>query len=155
MADPVTPTDNVKPSFMRSTLSGMLGTLKGALVGGGVGAAIGAVVGIGVAIASGGLALPALAFGAIVGAQLFALPMALVGALSGTVTGVVQSREAAQPSANDMVNVAKIAYAQGVSVGRQQTLEQEVDATETTQWRDRHAKEQAAKAIAPGGQTVH
>jgi hypothetical protein len=143
-----------KPSFFRSTLSGIAGTFKGALAGAGVGAVMGAVLGAGFAVATGGFGLAAIAFGAIVGAELLAIPMSIVGALSGTVTGVVTSRETAQPSAGDMMNVAKIAYAQGVSVGRQ--LEQEQgQGTETTKWRDRHAQEQAAKAVAPQGQTIH
>jgi hypothetical protein len=142
-----------KPSFISSTLSGISGSLKGMLTGGGVGAIMGAVVGgiIG-GLATGGAGI---GVGAIVGAELLGITMGAIGALSGTVTAVVASREAAQPTASDMVNVAKIAYAQGVSVGKQMEQEQSKEA-ESTKWRDRHAQEQASKAIASAdGHTIH
>lgn len=142
-----------KPSFFDSTLKGIIGSVSGMLTGAGVGAILGASAGAVIALATGGF--PAIGAGAMLGASLVGTTMAAVGMVSGTVTGVVASREAAQPTAADMMNVAKMAYSQGVSAGRQ--LEQEQSkGDETTKWRDRHAQEQAAKAIAKDdGHTIH
>ena len=92
---------------------------------------------------------------ALVGAELVGIPMAFIGAISGSVTGVVTSRETATPTANDVMGVAKMAYAQGLSTGLAQQQEVSKEA-ETTKWRDKYTQEQAAKAVAiAGGQTVH
>ena len=113
-------------SFMSSVMSGMTGYVKGALGGGLIGAVGGALVGAlvaGVSLlaagASGGL-LPA--FGILAAsAGTFALGGAAAGAAlgstAGMITGVVRSREANQPTAQDIVNVAKISFSQGVQVG--------------------------------------
>jgi|GEM_PF-4795429 len=117
-----------RPSFIGSVMSGIGGWIKGALSGGLVGALGGALVGaivggVGLALATGAapltLAAGAIAVGlsAATGAGIGAAALGAVGAVAGTVTGVVRSREAGQPSAEDVVNVAKISFAQGVAVG--------------------------------------
>ena len=136
-----------KPTFFSSVLSGIAGYVKGMIVGGvtggAVGAAVGAVIGI-AALLVGGATLPLipamLAIGgmAMGGAVLGGSFMAGIGALSGTVTGVVKSREASQPSTQDVLNVANISFAQGVESGRAMEQQQE-----ETKWRDRYAKEKA------------
>ncbi len=126
MATQLSPVIDKKPSFFASTLSGVGGYIKGAItagIAGGLGGAlIGAVVGgVGLALAgaSGGLlpALAAVGAASLSGAGIGASIMAPLGALAGLITGVVKSRETHQPSANDIVNVAKISFAQGVQVG--------------------------------------
>lgn len=115
-----------KPSFAGSVMAGIGGWIKGALSGGIVGAIAGAVVGavvggIGLAIAANPvtLAAGALAVGAtaLTGAGIGAAALGSIGSVAGTVTGVVKSREVGQPTAEDVVNVAKISFAQGVAVG--------------------------------------
>lgn len=142
-----------KPSFFSTTLSGITGSIKGALTGLAVGAALGAAIGATIAVATVGFGIPALLGGAILGAQYVGIPMGVIGAMSGTMTGVVTSREQGSPTAGDMMNVAKMAYSQGVSVGRQMEQEQG-KGQESTKWRDRYAQEQAAKAT-DQGQTIH
>ncbi|MBY0407907.1 MAG: hypothetical protein K2Q01_09465 [Rickettsiales bacterium] len=119
------PTLEKKPSFFSSVMSGIGGYIKGAitagLAGGFGGAIIGAIVG-GIGLALGGpvtLAAGAAAVGmsALGGAAIGGSILASLGAVAGMVTGVVRSREAKQPSAEDIVNVAKISFAQGVNVG--------------------------------------
>lgn len=113
-------------SFMSSVVSGMTGYVKGMLGGGLLGAVGGAllgavIAGAGLAIAgtSGGLvpALGLIAASAGSWAMGGAAAGAAVGGTAGLVTGVVRSREANQPSAQDIVNVAKISFSQGVQVG--------------------------------------
>jgi len=99
-----------KPSFTKTVTKGITGFFKGGLVGAGVGAVVGGVVGI--IIPPFGIA------GAILGAAVGATSIAGIGALAGTVTGVVKSREAGQVNAEDVVNVAKISFAQGVATGQ-------------------------------------
>ncbi len=114
-----------KPSFVSSVLSGVGGYIKGAIaagIAGGVGGAIvGAALG-GLALATGGastigLALAAVASSTVSGAVMGAAILAPLGALAGLITGVVRSREPEQASAKDIINVAKISFAQGVQVG--------------------------------------
>jgi hypothetical protein len=138
-----------KPSFLSSVMSGIAGSVKGALAGGAVGALMGAVAGAAIAAATGGLALPVIALGALVGAEVVGVTMAAVGALSGTVTGVVTSREAVQPASNDIANVAKVSYSQGVSRGLEIAKEQDgpADGKSATQWRDKATQEQASRAV--------
>jgi hypothetical protein len=103
-------TDN-KPSFFNSMMSGINGYAKGFFAGGAVGALSGLVVGAVIAIFAG----PAAILGGIAyGAAFFAG----IGALSGTVTEVVRSRETQQVSGQDAATTANVAFAQGVTVGR-------------------------------------
>lgn len=119
-----------KATFVQSVMAGIGGWVKGALSGGIVGAIGGALVGAlvgGALLAAGTVALPAtgaLAAGAAIvgltaakGAAVGAAALGSIGATAGTITGVMRSREIGQPSAEDVVNVAKISFAQGVAVG--------------------------------------
>jgi hypothetical protein len=78
--------------------------------------------------------------------------MGSIGALAGTTTGVVKSREQGQVSAQDVVNVATISYAQGMGVGH--SIGKEQAATEAqSHFRDKILKERAARG--QGQQQVH
>jgi hypothetical protein len=137
--------DANKPSFFGSVISGITGYIKGALAGGAVGIATGAVLGAivgAIVIGTGGMA-----GAAVVGAMYLGSAFGGIGALAGTVTGVVKSRETGQPSAQDIANVAKASYQQGVSVGMAQAQEQE-----TTIHRDRLDAERASRAVS---QRIH
>jgi hypothetical protein len=103
-----------KPSFIGSLMAGVTGSVKGAVALGVIGIAIAAPIGallgamgIGAATAGAGLAL-----GTAIGVSMIG-----VGSSIGAIVGVVKSREAAAPSGEDIVNVAKISFAQGVAVG--------------------------------------
>lgn len=106
-----------KPTFFESLRAGVYGMAKGALmlggiglvVGGGVGALIGALPGVSL-------------FAGLAGAALFAEMGMLVGGVLGAFTGIAQSREQGVVSAEDVVNVANISFAQGVEAGRSQTV---------------------------------
>ncbi|MGE0754751.1 MAG: hypothetical protein AB7L92_06285 [Alphaproteobacteria bacterium] len=134
-----------KATFAQSTASGIAGFIKGALSGGLVGAIGGAVVGAVIGVVTGGLALPVIGAAALDGIIIGAAAMGGVGALAGTTTGVVQSREKNQVTAQDVVNVATISYAQGMGVGH--TIGKEQAAQEAqTHFRDKILKERAARA---------
>ena len=133
-----------KPSFLSSVASGIKGWAKGLLVGGMLGAASGAVIGAIVGVATAGFAAPALAIigtGMIMGASI----LGGAGAMAGTMTEVVRSRETA-PAADDVLNVAKISYAKGVSDGHQLAQEQ------GTKWQD---QEKARAGARSASQLVH
>lgn len=124
-ANPLEPQIAPRPSFSSSMLSGISGFIKGALSGGltGIvgGAIVGAIVG-GITLATGGAASLAIGAAAVaetagVGAAIGGMLLAPLGALSGLVTGVVRNREANQPTATDIINVAKVSFSQGVQVG--------------------------------------
>lgn len=151
---------NQKPSFFSSVLSGIKGWAKGWLAGGVVGLALGAALG-----AAAGLVIPGMAEfasstigsnvgavlgGATVGAATLAAGFSGIGSLAGMATEVVRSREAAQPSASDITNVAKISYAQGIATGH--AIAQQQEAEQTT-FRDKEMQRRAA-AAAPS-QIVH
>lgn len=156
-----------KPSFFSSVASGIGGFFKGALSGGAIGiiggsllalaavgiaavagapvmataTAIGATMGIEVGI---GTVIGAVAAaGAVVGGT----SMAAVGAAAGTMTGVVRSREEGQPKAEDIVNVAKISFAQGVAVGHNIEHSAQVQHGQTKH-ADKITTERAAMAMA-------
>jgi len=134
-------------SFFSSVMSGIAGYVKGALAGGVVGAIGGAVVGAAIGaftIATGGTFLAALA---TVGtaAAVGGVSLASIGSIAGAMTGVVKSREAGQPSASDVVNVAKISFAQGVAVGH--NIEHSANQQQSTTHRDRVTQERAAVAL--------
>jgi hypothetical protein len=123
-------TQDAKPGFLSSMMSGIKGWVKGAIAGGVIGLIAGAVIGGVVALIN-----------PVAGAEVFALTTAetaslgaatitvigtalagasalgSLGGLAGAMTEVVRSREAAQPSAQDIVGVAKMSFAQGVAVG--------------------------------------
>ena len=134
-----------KPSCLTSMVSGATGFIKGAFAGGSVGAIAGAVVAAAAALVGGtgvGLLAGPAAWGAIVGA----VALGTVGSMAGTMTGVVRSREAAQVSGDDVVNVAKVAFSQGVSVGANISQMQEVEGAEQegSKWRDKVTAERGA-----------
>lgn len=140
-----------KASFFSSVMGGIGGYFKGMLAGGVVGAAGGALVGAviaGFTLLTGGVGTLGVA-AAVVGAQALSgaliggSALASIGAIAGAITGVVKTREANQPTAQDVVNVAKISFAQGVAVGHH--LEQ---AQGHGQHADRYLKEKAAQAMA-------
>ena len=147
-----------KPSFFSSTMDGIQGTIKGTLAGGAVGAVAGAAV-----AAIGALVFPGAAealastltasgidlagtLGAIgtataVGATAGAATLGSVGASAGMVTEIVRGREETQISGEDVANVAKISYAQGISVGH--AIAQEQQAEVSTKFRDKIAQQRA------------
>lgn len=148
-----------KPGFLTSMLSGIRGYAKGFFAGGAIGAITGAVIGGVVALFSpdAGLAIGKAVFdlgttsgllaGAAGGAAIIGTGLASIGSLAGMATEVVRSREAGQPTAQDVVNVAKISFAQGVGVGHQVSqAEQQAAQQETgTAWRDKIEKARAAQ----------
>lgn len=135
---------NEKPSFLSSVVSGAKGWVKGLLAGGVVGVVTGGLVGVVVGVATGGFGIAALG-AAGVGAYVGGSILGSIGSLAGTVTEVVRSREAGQPSANDILNVAKVSYAQGIATGHALSQQQQQEA-EQTAFRDRIIKERAAAA---------
>lgn len=111
-----------KTSFMGSVIEGAAGAVKGAIGLGLLGAAIGAIVGV----ALGGFGLmgvPSIIAGLGTGAMTGGIMGANAGSFLGAITGIVKSREANAPEAQDVVNVAKISFAQGVQVGQQHGAE--------------------------------
>src|SRR5581483_3103096 len=88
--------------------------------------------------------------GGVLGAGVFSG----LGSLAGAVTGVVRSRESAQPSASQLVKALNVAHQHGELVGQQQVVQQLMAAQQEhaqhghgTRWRDKVAREQAAAAI--------
>ncbi len=155
-----------KPSFFSSVASGIGGFVKGALSGGIMGviggslialAAVGiaAVAGVpmlGVGSVAAFLATEAATTGAVVGAAAITgaavggAALATIGAGAGTITGVIKSREEGQPKAEDIVNVAKISFAQGVAVGH--NIEHSAHQQHATKHADKVTTERAAMAMA-------
>lgn len=123
-----------KPSFLASTWEGIKGSVKGGLAGAVIGAIGGAVVGSIIALATGGTA--ALVGGLIAGMKAGAAIVSSLGITAGAVTGVVQSREEGQVSAQDIVTVAKMSFAQGVAMAPEVHKEQ-------TKFRDMVAQQRA------------
>jgi hypothetical protein len=144
-----------KASFFSSVMSGIGGYFKGMLAGGVVGAVGGALVGAviaGITLATGGVATAGIAAAliggqALTGALIGGSALASIGAIAGAITGVVKSREANQPTAEDVVNVAKISFAQGVAVGHNLEHAQHHQQGKG-QHADRYLKEKAAVAMA-------
>ncbi len=104
-----------KTSFFGSVISGVTGAIKGSVGLGLLGAAVGAAVGLAIFAfnpIAGGMGIAAI-MGALGGAQIGVS----VGAPLGAITGVIKSREANAPEAQDIINVANIAFAKGVEVG--------------------------------------
>ena len=138
------------PSFVSSTVSGITGFVKGALAGGGIGGIGGALVGalmvaVSAAIFSNPLTWLAVGAGAAASAGIGASALGAIGAAAGTITGVMRSREANQPSAQDMVNIAKISFAQGVSVGH--NIEHAAQVQHGTKHRDEVKTQRANAAV--------
>jgi len=136
-----------KPSFIYSVIKGVGGFVKGALAGGTVGAVGGGLLGTIAMLAEMVFAWQpgfVLAFGVIkMGAIIGAAAFGAIGALSGAMTDIVRSRETAQLSAEDVVAVAKISYAQGLANGLNQ--QQQID-EQTNKWRDDEKKRAEARA---------
>ena len=124
-----------KSSFFRSTMEGIKGYVKGAIAGGLTGIVAGAAVGaiVGIFLPMGSIAA------AGVGAMWVGSALAGLGSFSGMATGVVQSREGAKINAQDVINVANISFAQGVS-SAQQLAQAEEKSQPSTRWRDREAQ---------------
>jgi hypothetical protein len=100
-----------KPSFLGSMMSGVGGYVKGLLAGGAIGAITGGILGAVVTLGN--------PLGIAAGAAIGGATLGGIGALAGTVTGVVKAREAQAPAAQDVVNLANITFAQGVATGQQ------------------------------------
>lgn len=135
MAD--TPT---QPGFGSLLLSGIGGYFKGGVIGAAVGAVGGALLGAAIALLAPEMLIPALSIGASVGAMSFGA----IGSLAGGMTSVIAKSREGQMSAEAAANAVKIAYAQGVQVGKERSHEVEPE-KETSQWRERYAREQVAK----------
>lgn len=142
-----------KPSFFKSMWDGIDGYVKGGIVAALAGAAVGTVIGLGVgllapaavmATAIGSVIGSAPLGGAVLGAILGGTTLFPIGALSGTITGVVKSRETEQPKAEEIAHVANASFTQGMIVGHQAAHEQE----HSTAFRDRLAKEREAQMLA-------
>ena len=140
-----------KPSFFASMISGVNGWVKGLIAGGLIGAVMGAAIGAVVALVTGsfegGIKAAEIGAAALNTAGMSAAFMGSIGSLAGTVTEVVRSREAAMPSGNDIVNVAKISYAQGIATGH--AISQQQEAVEQTKWRDKVSQERAGAVQQP------
>jgi hypothetical protein len=139
-----------KPSFFSSVVSGIGGWFKGLFSGGVVGAIGGGLLltalAVGGALIAGNPVTWALAGGAALsGATIGASVIAPIGALAGAVTGVVKNREAANPSAGELVNALNMAHQHGQMVGVQQGV-----AMSKNHWRNRISQENQAIAIAQG-----
>lgn len=131
-----------KPSFAFSMLSGVKGWVKGLLAGGLTGLVVGGVVGAAAGLLTGGVG--AIVGGMITGGYTGGSILGSIGALAGMATEVVRSREVSQPSANDIVNVAKVSYAQGIAAGH--AIAQDQQAGQSTQWQDKETQRRAAAA---------
>jgi hypothetical protein len=116
-----------EPSFFQSVKSGIGGFIKGIFAGGTVGAVTGAVIGAAVAglAAAGAITIAATALGAIgTGALIGAVAFGAIGSFSGMTTEVVKSRQKIHHvSGQDVLNVANIAFAQGITVGHEMTVQ--------------------------------
>ena len=120
-----------KASFLGSVASGITGWAKGLLAGGSVGAIAGTAVAAVVDLfTTGGVTIAS----ALAGMGLGAVTLGTIGSTAGMMTGVVRSREAAQPSAEDVLNVAKISFTQGIAVGHEIGQAQQIEVADT-KWR--------------------
>ncbi len=136
-----------KPTFFGSLNASSWGFVKGAIALGVIGALGGAIIGTGLGAFGIGVATTTTSFvslagavkGALLGAAIGAASLAELGAVIGTYTGVMQYREAATPSAQDIINVANISFAQGVSVGKNQNISER--AAEQVKEAKRHFQE--------------
>jgi len=128
-----------KPSFFSSVVSGIKGYFKGIVAGGVVGAITGGIVGVVIAIAT---ANPLAIVGAAVMGGMF---FAGIGAIAGTTTEVVRSRQQAYHSAADTATVADIAFSQGVAMGRNQEIADSAQRKFREAEEKRRAAEQAAQ----------
>jgi hypothetical protein len=151
-----------RPSFLSSMTSGIGGFFKGMLSGGVIGAVGGALLALaalGITAVTGvdvlDAAVPLLGdvgIGAVIGATaatgaaIGGSALATVGAAAGTVTGVVKSREEGLPRAEDIVNVAKISFAQGVAVGH--NIEHSAHQQQAGKHAEKVTAERAAMAVA-------
>ena len=125
-----------KPSFFSSLTAGAIGMVKGtlalgiigALVGSGVGAIAGAsglLAGTAVLADAAAVGLSATFTGAVLGSALFAQLGSSLGGIAGAVTGVMQNREQHGADAQDVTNIANMAFAQGIEAGRSQHVSEQ------------------------------
>jgi hypothetical protein len=126
-----------KPSFLGSVMSGITGYFKGAVAGGAVGAIGGAIVGGAIALLTVGAA--ELVGAALLGALIGGGTLAAIGSVAGAMTGVIKHRETL-PSANDVVNVAKVSFVQGVATGHSMSQAQALEEN-AGKWREKVARE--------------
>lgn len=141
-----------KPSFLKTMFNGAKGYVKGLLAGGAVGAISGAAIGAIIALVTGNIA----SVGEVVleGIKFGTLALGSIGAMAGTMTEVVRTREAAQVSGQEVANVAKIALAQGIGIGHQIAQAEAQEAAQAgTKFRDKIAQERATRGTAQ--QQVH
>lgn len=139
-----------RPSFIKSVMSGIVGFVDGVIAGGLIGAVGGAIVGAIYAVVTGDVANAGTI--ATESAALSGTLMGSVGGVAGAMTGVVKSREAGVPSAQDITNAVNIAFAQGVGVGHNIAQVQQIEETqalakmrgEENKWRDKIAAERTA-----------
>lgn len=138
-----------KASFVSSTWEGIKGYVKGVVAGGIIGIIGGAIGGAVLGFVTGGFGLEAAIATGLMGGAIGGVSLAGIGGVAGAMTGVVRSREANQPTAEDIVNVAKISFAQGVGVGQHLGHEQVRQATKSvTHHQDKIKGERAAMALA-------
>lgn len=139
-------------SFLGSLTDGVKGFAKGLLAGGVAGALIGGVVGATIGLLTGGVGIVGAM--ALAGALNGGAILASIAAPAGTVTGVIKGREAAQPSTQDVVNLANMAFAQGVAVGHERAMENpEKSQQESRQFRDMIEKQRMQAAMQ--GKAIH
>lgn len=109
----------------QSTINSIAGSI-GSSIGSGMAGYVRGAIALGVVLGAVGLVSGLLAAGFEMGALTTALSSASfglgLGGLIGAVTGVMQNREKAAPDAQDIINVANISFAQGVSAGKSQSV---------------------------------
>lgn len=141
-----------RPTFFSSVLSGITGAVKGAIGVGVLGAAAGVIVGVGLgAFAAAGAGT--MAAGAVLGAISGGITGVEIGTVLGAITGIVKSRETDPPEAQDIVNLAKISFAQGVSTGRDKRVP-EAALDEVEQAVSHKDREDARRALAAAEQKL-
>ena len=109
-----------KASFFSSLMAGISGFVKGTIALGIVGALVGATGGaiIGAFSAEAG----AVAATAIAGAINTGAIGAMLGSTFGPIVSILQSREQGAVDGQDVVNVANMAFAQGMQAGRSKNV---------------------------------
>lgn len=131
-----------KPSFTSSLIAGAVGFAEGLLVLGLVGAIAGG--GVGAILGATGLLAGEILGGAMVGAINTGLIAASIGATVGPIVGVIQHRESASVDTQDVINVANIAFAQGMASCKNQNVS-EKSANNVLESADKFQKQLAAE----------
>ncbi|MDE3016391.1 MAG: hypothetical protein KGI29_05665 [Pseudomonadota bacterium] len=136
------------PSFLRSMWEGIKGNVKGMAVGGLLGIAAGAAIGAIVAAVASGIG-PGILAGATEGAIALGSMFASIGAFSGTITGVVRSRESGKVPIEDAVRAVQVSMERGMAVGQMRA-----QAAADGKWQDRIAQARKTPGI-DTGQRLH